>query len=176
MKESFTFLSLLTCLCFLPSAHAEVLKDARGSMEITVPKGWDYAQNVLGMPHLWVSPLENERRNTMGLTFTGLKGANWTAETMAKEQGNYQTGRVAWAKKTNATIKQFLRPYVGKTVDQKLIHGVGYVFEKNGTLETEGSYFILCPSSLNHLKVLAMGDEAKMNAIISPVLKSLKCL
>ncbi len=169
---NFKYLFLLTVF-FTQSISALTVTDQKGKVEIDLKKDWEYDQNILGIPHLF-STKDTPERSSLSLTLTGIKGVNLPIQDLQKNQSQYQNGRKNWAKNHEATIEKFL-PYTVLTNAAKVkIHVIGVEYKMAGTRYLEKSYYVECPNSFAHLKLLSPQNEQRIKEA-GEMIESLKC-
>lgn len=133
------------------SVGAITVADERGSVELTLPQGWRYEKNLLGLPHVFLSP--QEKRASLSITITGIQDVNLPHKDLAKNQSQYQEGRKKWAQQREFTITKFI-PY-SHTINNKIsTHSIGVLYKDKNVEYLEMSYFTECPRSLVHMKAL----------------------
>jgi|GEM_PF-6218658 len=156
------------------AASALTIKEQRGSVEIDVSKQWEYEQNILGLPHIFLTK-DTPERSSLSLTLTGLEGVNLPVKELQKNQSQYQEGRKAWAEKREATIEKFLPYSVTENTNKVKIHTIGMEYTMNGKKYFEKSFYAECPKSFVHLKLLSPDNTVRIKEA-EEMVRGLKCL
>lgn len=147
----FFCLPLLTFISL--DSGAMVISDERGIVEIDPPTTWKYEKNLMGLPHVLLSPGE-EKKTSVSVTITGIENAVLSIEDLKKNQKSYQTGRIEWAKKRDVSITRF-HPYSDfKTKDKVTGHQIGVDYKIGDAEQSEMSVYVECPQSFIHLKAV----------------------
>jgi hypothetical protein len=169
LKNFFALLAFFT-----QGAFALTVTDQRGSIEVNLHKDWEYEQNILGLPHVFLTK-DNPERTSLSLTLTGIKGVNLPVKDLQKNQEQYQSGRKAWAEKRDATVLKFI-PYSASENSNKVkIHIIGMNYKMNGKDYLEKSFYAECPNSFVHLKLLTPNNSIRTQEA-EEMVQALKCL
>lgn len=167
----------LITVCFSQltfSAHALVIEDERGKVEMTVPSDWKYEKNLLGLPHVFLTD-EKPERTSLSLTLTGIEKLKLPVDVLKKNQSQYQEGRKEWANQREIKVERFF-PYMDIETKQKIkMHEIGFEYSLKGFIYVEKSYYAECPNSFVHLKVIGRKTSPKISEA-DQIAKSLLCL
>ena len=159
---------------FAQSAFALIIKEQRGSVEIELKKEWVYEQNILGLPHVFLTK-DIPERSSLSLTLTGIEGVNLPVKELQKNQNQYQEGRKAWAEKREAVIEKFLPYSVSENSNKVKIHTIGMKYKMHGINYFEKSFYAECPKSFVHLKLLSPDNTLRISEA-EEMVRGLKCL
>lgn len=154
-------------------ASATVINDSRGSISLDFPKNWKYEKNLLGLPHVLLTN-DIPERSSLSITLTGLDNVKLPSKDLKQNQNQYQEGRKSWAQSRHAEIIEFLPYLETKTSDNKSIHSIGFKYKLGTQIYFEKSFYIECPKSLVHLKLLTPKDSPRILEGES-IVKTLKC-
>lgn len=167
-------LAYLALLNFLTQVvSATVISDSRGSISLDFSKSWKYEKNLLGLPHVLLTN-DSPERSSLSITLTGLENVQLPSKTLKKNQDQYKDGRLSWAKGRHAEIEEFLPYLETKTSDNKSIHSIGFKYKLGNQMYFEKSFYIECPKSLVHLKLLTPKDSPRILEGES-IVKTLRC-
>lgn len=153
-------LPLALLILSLPSWGMKI-SDERGSVFLDVPSDWKYEKNLLGIPHVFLSP-DSTNRTSLSLTLTGIEDVKLPVNELKKNQEQYQKGRREWALERDFTILSFIPYETSKTKDKFAIHSIGFEYKDSQTTYFEQSYYVECPGSLVHLKILGPKNSVRM--------------
>lgn len=167
MKKFILLMALITQV-----AIAAIIEDERGKALVDIPEGWTYEKNILGLPHVFMSS-EKPEKTSVSLTLTGLEGVKLKMEDLKKNQGQYQDGRRTWALDREAKIVKFL-PYENFKLKSHSAHSIGVTYELGGKTYEEISYYVECPLSFVHMKLLGVLGSQGVSAGKN-LMKSLSC-
>ncbi len=155
------------------SAQALTINDKRGQIEVELPPGWSYEKELLGLPHVFLSPEGSDRAN-YSITLTGIGDVKLPVKDLQKNQKQYQEGRIKWAKQRDFKITKFI-PYVNFKTGLTLTHSIGVQYNDKKNVEyLEMSYFTECQDSLVHTKALGVLGTEKMKTA-QQIIQSLRC-
>lgn len=157
---------------FSLEVQAKIIEDQRGKVDVTLPGGWSYEQNILGLPHVFLTD-EKPERTSLSMTLTGLAEVKLSEKDLKKTQIQYQQGRREYVEKRQGKVERFL-PYELLS-HRPRTHFIGIEYSLNKTSYREESYFVECPKSLVHLKLLGLKTSAKVPQA-REIVRSLKCL
>jgi hypothetical protein len=164
---------ILLPVFFTHLLFAATIEDPRGKLLVDVPAGWTYEQNLLGLPHVFLSS-EKPEKTSVSLTLTGQEDVKLKVSDLKKNQTQYQEARRTWAQEREAKILSF-DPYESLKFTNIQGHEVGVVYELGGKSYQEKSVFIECPQSLVHLKLLGLKNSPGVQEGIK-LIRSAKCL
>lgn len=165
-------LFILMTVFFSHLSFGAIIEDERGKVQVDLPSGWTYEKNLLGLPHVFLSS-EKPEKTSVSLTLTGQEGVKLKVEDLKKNQSQYQDGRKTWAEDRKAKIVKFI-PYESMKFKTQIGHSIGFIYEMNGKTYQEMSYYIECPQSFIHMKVLGIQNASGFNEGVGLV-KSLNC-
>ena len=156
------------------NGFATVIEDERGKIAIELNKDWKYEKNLMGLPHVFLSS-EKPERSTLSITLSGLASISLSPSSLKKNEDQYKEGRKKWAEERNIKITNFQSYDSFQVKAGQTIHEIGFDYLLNKTNYTERSYFLECPNSLVHLKILGTKGSAKIKEAQN-ALKSVQCL
>ena len=148
----------------------------KGTVSITVPKDWQSAKDLFGVPLTFLGPEVSGGRPIVSFTPTGLHDYKFDQKSLEKNQEEFKVGRESWLQeKEGKSLKYF--PYkVERRKDGVEIHQIGYSYEFNEIRFFEYSYYILCDGQLFHAKVLLRLDHEKQyQKVIEEIIGSFEC-
>jgi hypothetical protein len=154
-------------------AWAMKIQDSRGSVYLELPANWKYEKNLLGLPHVFLSP-EDKDRVSVSLTLTGIEDVKLPVKELHKNQNQYQEGRKEWAEERGFSISNFTPYETSKTKDKFQIHEIGFEYKDAESTYRELSWYVECPESLLHLKLLGTKTSARFEEG-KAIIKSLSC-
>lgn len=149
---------------------------SQGTISIVVPKGWQSAKDLFGVPLTFLGPESDGGRPIISITPTGLRDYKFDQKSLEKNQDEYKTSRESWLQeKEGKSLKYF--PYkVEHRKDGVDLHVIGYSYEFNDIIFSEYSYYIFCGGQLFHSKVLLRRNhENQYQKIIDEMIGSFEC-
>lgn len=155
------------------SAQALTVADKRSQVEVSLPAGWSYEKDILGLPHVFLGP-EGDDRASFSITLTGIADVELPVKDLKKNQLQYQDGRKKWAESREFKISKFI-PYSTFKNGQATTHSIGVQYKDAKNIEyQEMSYFTECPDSLVHTKALGVVGSEKMKTALG-IIQTLRC-
>lgn len=153
---------LYLCVFFLmKGVFATVISDERGRVLVDLPSDWSHEKKIMGLPHLFLSN-EVPIRSSLSVTLTGIKGVNLVVKDLKSHQKKYQDGRQKWAAKRNIKILGFLPYEVQKNKSGISTHQIGLTYQLKDHIYLEKSFYVECPDTFVHLKLLGLKSSSKM--------------
>lgn len=150
-------MSFSKCLLILPfvficfKSWGLVIEDKRGRGDVVLPDHWSYERDLLGLPHVFLSPGGKEKVS-VSLTLTGIEDVKLPGPDLKKNQKEYWRGREDWAKKRGIKILKF-HPYMERLNQKKVrVHQIGVEYRGEGSELLEMSYYLECQKSFVHMK------------------------
>lgn len=169
----FKFLSVCLISLTAYSAQALTVTDKRGQVEVSLPVGWSYEKDILGLPHVFLGP-EGADRASFSITLTGIADVELPVKDLKKNQSQYQDGRKKWAEAREFKITKFI-PYTTFKNGQATTHSIGVQYKDAKNVEyQELSYFTECPDTLVHTKALGVVGSEKMKTALA-IIPTLSC-
>lgn len=169
----FKIVSIFTLAVIANSAQALTVADKRGQVEVSLPAGWSYEKDILGLPHVFLGP-EGDDRASFSITLTGIADVELPVKDLKKNQLQYQDGRKKWAESREFKISKFI-PYSTFKNGQATTHSIGVQYKDAKNIEyQEMSYFTECPDSLVHTKALGVVGSEKMKTALG-IIQTLRC-
>jgi hypothetical protein len=167
------YLSVFMLAISAYSAQAITVTDKRGQVEVSLPPGWSYEKEILGLPHVFLAP-EGEDRASFSITLTGIADVELPVKDLKQNQTQYQEGRKKWAAAREFKISQFI-PYSTFKNGKATTHSIGVQYKDAKNVEyQELSYFTECPDSLVHTKALGVLGSEKMKTA-QGIIQTLSC-
>lgn len=170
----FRFLSGFFILLTAHSAQALIIQDERGQVQLDLPSRWKYEKNLMGLPHVLLSP-EGKDRASFSITLTGLAEMKLPTKELEKNQPEYQEGRKKWAESRGFKVIKFIPYALLKSGNKFQTHSIGFQYRDEKSEYTEMSYFTECPNSLVHTKALGESLSPNLTEALK-IVKSLMCL
>lgn len=169
----FKILSVFFLTVTAYSAQALTIVDKRGEVDVSLPAGWSYEKNILGLPHVFLAP-DGADRASFSITLTGIADVGLPVKELQKNQKQYQEGRKKWAEQREFKISKFV-PYATFKNGQATTHSIGVQYkDAKNTEYLEMSYFTECPDSLVHTKALGVVGSENMQ-VAQKIISSLSC-
>lgn len=163
MKIKLFILLSLYPLSIMAKEH--IIKQKDSSIIMELDDSWLYLENVLGVPHLFLSNT-NKPKDSISVTNTNLKNFKLNASQLKDKYEDYKKGRNSWAKKNNITINEFY-PYKNYKKSNVDIHHAGFEYKNEGSIFSENSFYIECKTDFFHIKstVLKIRHQSEQQAL-----------
>lgn len=165
---------LLTSFSVCLQASPLVLKKNSTSIFLNPKTGWKLEKNLLGIPFIYFSPLENGQRSNISFTDTGAD-LELDIKTLGGTQSDYQKIKRNWSKQVAAVPLNFIPYQVSVNRHGHRVHQVGFVFEHNGKSFQEKSFYVECRNKIIFSKSLRLLKNNKHEKIFSELLDELDC-
>ena|GEM_PF-5561803 len=157
---------VLFCLFISLQGWCFEVKDNLGQLDITISRAWKYQAKFLNLTHFF----EDEKKNTLSFTFTGLETKNLNSKLLEKNQEDYFKEKLNWAKARSIKITSRI-PYQTFGSNPE-VHMIGTRLLHQEASLVDYSFYFICSQSLIHVKALV--TEASSAELLS-MIKSIKC-
>jgi hypothetical protein len=156
-------------------AIAETFKLEKGVVKFDVPRGWDSAEGLYGMPLTLLGEEKEGKRAVILVTPTGVNGVSFDGQALAKESKDYENGRRRWVASVGGNATNFRKYASAAWPGAQEVHTFGFDYELNGQKYSENSYYVVCNGSLYHLKSVVPGSVAEQSSSLEKSLRSFSC-
>jgi len=157
-------------------AEIKKFKLSRGTIQIDVPKEWQSAPDLYGIPLMLLGPEQAGRRPTLAVVPSGQPGQKITSEDLKANPDGFRIGREKWLKKYQGKALEFFPYQYEKLSNGSEVHTLGYRYEISSLKFTEKSYYVVCQGKLYILKsVLSDGHTSDAENSIQNTVRSLSC-
>jgi len=147
------------------------------SIKIDVPKKWQDAQDLYGVPLFLLGPESDGARPTLAVTPTGISDLVFDENGLEKTQNEYKKGREEWLKNNGGTSVSYLPYKTEKWGNIDVAHTIGYRYKLGGKEYVEKSYYVFCKKKLYHMKSLMTAGSAKELArTMDDTIRSFSCM
>lgn len=144
-------------------------------MIINEISGWKIANNILGIPFIYISPKINGQRSNISFTDTGSE-LSLNIKSLALGQDNYQLNKKEWAKEIGATIFNF-SPYTVKINKHgHKIHEIGLTYEEARQQYKEKSHYIECKGNIYFSKSLRLLKNVEHEKDFNDIINNFDCV
>ncbi len=168
-------LSLLLFSFQIFSAVETHTLDKKIKVTVSVPEGWESAENLFGIPLTVLGPWANESRPVMTFLFTHLTTKKFSEDEFQKLFKDFQTDKDEWVKshkgellKYEPTTKVELRPDLTG-------HFIGAEFKMNNIVFIERSYYLYCKDQVYNLKYSIRDEHRPYLPTLQKMVGEFKC-
>jgi hypothetical protein len=146
------------------------------SISISVPKDWQSARDMFGMPLTLMGSELNGGRPVVTITPTGLRDFKFDQKSLEQNQNEFKNGREEWLKNQNGKSLVYYPYKVEHKKNNLEIHRIGYSFEITEIKYIENTYYIFCAGQLFHLTtLLRQSHEKNYERTVEEVIGSFDC-
>lgn len=171
-----SLLTILSSSLWTLPAQASTYKFKSDKAKIEVPKGWQNAEELFGIPLTILGPEKDGSRPVINVTPTGIAQVKFDAKELEKSQSEYRDGKKQWLDSMKGTAVSFDDYHTEKWTGIDEAHVIGFRYKVAEVEFTEKSYYVLCKDKLYYIKTLmrASQEEASSSTVTQTV-KSFKC-
>ena len=175
-RVHFSILIFTIYLCNSLGFAKERFLFEKGTISVSVPKGWQTTKDLFGIPLTLLGPELAGGRPVVSFTSTGIKDLKFDQEKLEKKKSEYVSGRENWLKQKEGKSLRYFAYEVEHRNDGIEVHKIGYEYELNAIIFSEHSYYILCEGQLFHGKVLLRKDHIKKyQNLTNEIVRSFSC-
>jgi hypothetical protein len=167
---------LLVCWCSSAMASAKKFFIEGQHFVFDIPKTWQAAPNLFGVPLILLGPEKYGRRPVISVVPTQLKNLKFDSEGLNKDAGGYRDGRENWLKKVGGKSIEYF-PYARERWSKySESQTIGYRYKIGENEFIEYSYFVSCGQSFFQLKtVLSAASNSRFGKSTKKIIESLAC-
>ena len=145
------------------------------TISVEVPKEWQSAKDLFGLPLSLLGPEENEARPAMSFSYTGMTKKIMTPEKFRELFKEMKQGKERWATKLGAKLLMFEQPTSVAITKEITGHFIGAEFMVQNEIFTERSYYLYCKDEVYHVKWMLREGQKKHMKDIETILRSFSC-
>lgn len=167
-------LLLGTILLFIKISFASDLVFDQTTIQVKLPKTWQFNQDIFGFKHVAFSPKENGQRSNISFTFLKTNTELSTTK-IHQSQIDYEKQKLSWSKKIDAQILSFTPYLLYKNSNNHFIHSKGVQYSYQGQSYSENTYAIECAEHLYYLKSLVLIENKNHLIDIKKMINQFDC-
>lgn len=148
---------LLSALFLMGPAFSktQTVELRNGTVNFELPDNkWKFYKDMLGLPLVLVSPMEESQRVTISITPTGVDNIPLDPKKLKSEQNAWFLGRKRFVDKFKGEITKKFDYQTLKTAHLDEVHKIGYQYSVEDKLFESYSFYFYCDKLLYHVKSL----------------------
>jgi hypothetical protein len=168
---------LLVAALFSCGVHAKVEKFTLTSgkkVTVDIPKNWESAKDLFGIPLAILGPWENESRPVLSVLPTSVKSSKMPENEFKKYFSDFKKEKDEWVKSNNGQLLSY-EPVTSVELKHSKGHFIGAEFKINNVHFIERSYYLYCKEELYNLKYSIRDEHRKYIKDLQKMVEDFKC-